>query len=40
MTESSMTTGVSSSVKRSLRLRFDRFELDEDDARLMRDGTA
>jgi hypothetical protein len=31
---------MTSSVKRSLRLRFERFELDEDDARLMRHGNA
>ena len=31
---------MTSSVKRSLRLRFDRFELDEVDARLTRDGNA
>jgi DNA-binding winged helix-turn-helix (wHTH) protein len=37
-TETSMTTRVTSSVKRCLRLRFDRFELDESDARLTRDG--
>jgi DNA-binding winged helix-turn-helix (wHTH) protein len=37
--ETSMATRVTSSVKRSLRLRFDGFELDEDDARLTRDGT-
>ena len=33
-----MATRVTSPVKRGLRLRFDGFELDEDDARLMRDG--
>ena len=38
--ETSMGTRMTSSVRRSLRLRFDRFELDEDDARLMRDGNA
>ena len=35
-----MATRMTSSVERSLRLRFDRFELDEDDATLMRDGNA
>ena len=39
-TETSMATRVTSPVKRSLRLRFDRFELDESDARLTRDGSA
>ena len=38
--ETSMATRVTSPVKRSLRLRFDRFELDESDARLTRDGCA
>ena len=39
-TETSMATRVTSPVKHSLRLRFDRFELDESDARLTRDGSA
>jgi len=38
--ETSMAPRVTSPVKRSLRLRFDRFELDESDARLTRDGCA
>jgi DNA-binding winged helix-turn-helix (wHTH) protein len=35
-----MTMPATSSVRRSVRIRFDRFELDESDARLSRDGSA
>jgi DNA-binding winged helix-turn-helix (wHTH) protein len=35
-----MTMRATSSVRRSVRIRFDCFELDEDDARLTRDGNA
>jgi len=38
--ETSMTMRATSSVRRSVRIRFDRFELDESDARLTRDGSA